>query len=58
VLSTGWLTHEDFLRIVRDEVPAYVALEVWAGSHKIWPKAAIDLTAPVEAVALEGTAQS
>lgn len=59
VLSTGWLTHEDFLRIVRDEVPAYVALEVWAGSHKIWPKAAIDLTAaPSQQVALEGTAQS
>jgi len=59
VLTTGWLTHEDFLRIVRDEVPAYVALEVWAGSHKIWPKATIDLTAePSQQVALEGTAQS
>ncbi|MDQ1748207.1 MAG: hypothetical protein QOD07_2470 [Frankiaceae bacterium] len=58
VLSTGWLTHEDFLRIVRDEVPAYVALEVWAGSHKIWPPLAIDITAPIEPVALEGTVQT
>lgn len=58
VLSTGWLTHEDFVRIVRDEVPAYVSLEVWAGSHKIWPKATIDLTAPSQHVALEGTALS
>lgn len=58
VLSTGWLTHDDFVRIVRDEVPAYVSVEVWAGSHKIWPKSAIDLTAPTEPAALEGTAQS
>lgn len=60
VLSTGWLTHEDFIQIVRDEVPAYVSLEIWAGSHKIWPKVAvdIDLTLPAQPVALEGTAQS
>jgi len=58
VLSTGWLTQDDFVRIVRDEVPAYVALEIWAGSHKIWPKAAIDLTVPSAPVALEGTSQS
>jgi phage tail-like protein len=58
VLSTGWLTEEDFLRIVRDEVPAHAALEVWAGSQKIWPKAAIDLTASSRRVALEGTSQS
>jgi hypothetical protein len=32
-------------------------LEVWAGSHQIWPKASIDLTAPSQPVALEGTAQ-
>ena len=59
VLSTGWLTVDDFVRIVRDEVPAYVALEIWAGSHKIWPKAAIDLTVGSgQPAALEGTAQT
>lgn len=37
VPSTGWLTDEDFLRLVRDEVPAHVAAEIWVGDRRLWP---------------------
>jgi hypothetical protein len=38
VPSTGWLTDEDFLRLVRDEIPAHVAAEIWVGERRLWPR--------------------
>jgi phage tail-like protein len=38
VTSTGWLTTEDFIELVRDEVPAHVALEIWVGGQRLWPQ--------------------
>lgn len=38
VTSTGWLTEDDFVELVRDEVPASVAVEIWVGGNRVWPK--------------------
>ncbi|MDQ1706028.1 MAG: hypothetical protein QOF18_2394 [Frankiaceae bacterium] len=38
VTSTGWLTDEDFVELVRDEVPANVAVEIWVGGNRLWPQ--------------------
>jgi len=38
VPSTGWLTDEDFLRLVIDEVPAHVAAEIWVADRRLWPR--------------------
>lgn len=37
VESTGWLTEEDFIEVVRDEVPAHVSVEIFVGGRRIWP---------------------
>jgi hypothetical protein len=55
VLSTGWLSQEDFIRVVCDEVPANVELELWAAGRKIWPPADVDLNAVQAGGVLEGT---
>jgi phage tail-like protein len=39
VESTGWLTEEDFVEVVRDEVPAHVMVEMFVGGRRIWPVA-------------------
>lgn len=38
VESTGWMPEADFITLVRDEVPAHVALELWVGNRRIWPQ--------------------
>jgi phage tail-like protein len=35
--TTGWLSEEDFVELVRDEVPANVALELFVGEQRLWP---------------------
>ena len=37
VERTGWLPEADFVEVVRDEVPANVALELFAGERRLWP---------------------
>jgi phage tail-like protein len=37
VPSIGWLTDHEFLALVRDEIPASVAYEVWVGERRLWP---------------------
>jgi phage tail-like protein len=38
VQSTGWVSEEDFVELVLDEIPADVLLELFVGSRQIWPK--------------------
>jgi hypothetical protein len=33
------LTEEDFVEVVRDEVPAHVMVEMFVGGRRIWPVA-------------------
>lgn len=35
--STGWLPEADFITLVRDEVPANVTIELWAGNRLLLP---------------------
>jgi phage tail-like protein len=37
VTSTGWMSNEDFIEVVRDELPANVRFELFVGEHQIWP---------------------
>lgn len=37
VQSTGWLPEDDFVALVRDEVPAHVSVELWIGDRKVLP---------------------
>ncbi len=37
VTSTGWLAEPEFVEMVRDEVPANAALELYVGERRIWP---------------------
>lgn len=37
VESTGWLPEEDFVGLVRDEVPAHVYAELYVGDRRVWP---------------------
>lgn len=37
VESTGWLPEQDFVDLVRDEVPAHVYAELYVGARRIWP---------------------
>ena len=39
VTSTGWLTEEDFVTLVRDEVPAHVEVELWVDGRQVMPPA-------------------
>jgi phage tail-like protein len=35
--STGWLAENDFVELVRDEVPAHVRAELYVGDRRVWP---------------------
>ena len=37
VESTGWLAEDDFIALVRDEVPAHVTAELWVAGRRVWP---------------------
>jgi len=41
VESTGWLPEDDFVTLVRDEVPAHVVAELWIGDRQALPEAAV-----------------
>jgi phage tail-like protein len=38
--STGWAPEPEFVRLLRDELPAHVTFEVWIGDRLLWPAAA------------------
>jgi len=38
VASTGWLSDEDFVELVADELPVPVQFAVVAGGRQIWPR--------------------
>jgi phage tail-like protein len=42
VASTGWLPEKDFLKLLRDEIPAHVQAELWIGDRLAWSSAAED----------------
>ena len=46
VASTGWLSEEDFIDLVADEVPANLSTEIFVGERRIWPGAKLNLSAP------------
>ncbi len=35
--STGWMPEDDFIALVRDEVPAHVRAELYIGERLVWP---------------------
>jgi phage tail-like protein len=37
VASTGWLSDEDFIELVADEIPANVTFELCVGDRQLWP---------------------
>jgi phage tail-like protein len=37
--TTGWLSEEEFVELVKDEVPANVGLELFVGERRLWPPA-------------------
>jgi phage tail-like protein len=37
VQSTGWMDENDFIDLVRDEVPAHVYPELYVGERRVWP---------------------
>jgi phage tail-like protein len=39
VASSGWLAEDDFVELVRDEVPAHVRSELWISSRLVWSSA-------------------
>jgi phage tail-like protein len=39
VQSTGWMDENDFIDLVRDEIPAHVYPELYVGDRRIWPVA-------------------
>ena len=47
VESTGWLTDSEFVELVRDEVPAHVAVELVVGDRRIWSTAGEREVVPV-----------
>jgi phage tail-like protein len=38
VESTGWVGTEDFVALVRDELPAHVGLELHVAGEQVWPR--------------------
>ena len=36
VESTGWMQEDDFVDLVRDEVPVHVRAELYVGDRRIW----------------------
>lgn len=45
--STGWLSSEDFVELVADELPANVRFELYVGDRQLWPAPVSD-TGPTE----------
>ena len=41
VSSTGWMSGEDFVALVSDEIPTNVMLEVYLGDSRLWPLDAV-----------------
>jgi phage tail-like protein len=41
VTSTGWLEEEDFIALLRDEIPANVRAELWIAGRLAWSSAAV-----------------
>ena len=39
VASTGWLEEEDFIALLRDEIPAHVQAELWIAGRLAWSSA-------------------
>jgi phage tail-like protein len=37
VTSTGWLSDEDFIELVADEIPANVTFDLFVGDRQLWP---------------------
>lgn len=37
VASTGWVPEEDFVTLVRDELPAHVGFALFVGERRLWP---------------------
>jgi phage tail-like protein len=62
VASSGWLSDEDFVELVADEIPANVTFELHVGDRRLWPAPApgataaapVPPTAATPAVGLEG----
>jgi phage tail-like protein len=53
--SIGWMQEEDFLTLVRNELPAHVTFEVFVGDRLVWPRvddsvATVSPNGPVEPV--------
>jgi phage tail-like protein len=44
VESTGWMPENDFVELVRDEVPAHVSAELYVGERRVWPTESGDPT--------------
>jgi phage tail-like protein len=38
VETTGWLSEQDFVKLVRDELPAQVTFELQVGDRRLWPE--------------------
>ncbi len=34
--STGWLPENEFVALVRDEIPAHVLAELYVGDRLVW----------------------
>jgi phage tail-like protein len=37
VASTGWMGEDEYVDLVRDEIPAHVRAELYVGDRRIWP---------------------
>ena len=48
VAGTGHLSEDEFVRMVRDEVPAHVRAELWIGSRRV-----LDTSDPAQPVGQE-----
>jgi phage tail-like protein len=59
--SIGWMQEDDFLTLVRNELPAHVTFELFVGDRRVWPRdradvpvGPIDPVEPASTAALEG----
>ena len=50
VESTGWVSEEDFVTLVRDELPAHVTFQLFVGERLVWPQVPdpIDPIGPID----------
>jgi phage tail-like protein len=48
--SIGWMQEEDFLTLVRNELPAHVTFELFVGDRLVWPRAedSVTLSDPID----------